>query len=855
MGFIGALAQSACGSSGSPAGSPGHGGGGHAGGGSAGASAGGGGGTAGAAGGGTDGGAGANTDGGAGADGGSADSVVTNPDGGGLDVPAEGGAGVDGPSSPAGAPLPLCTRTTDCAQGSSCVPYVWPDLYLPSTYSCPLSGTCEGQWVSTLGEGHCIPDGEAGGFCRATGSACDSGLGCDPLTLNDHDKCGCPIFGSFDTHGIEVDTPVRRCAPLVKGGAACGYDLVCDGHCNGPSIPAAAPGTCIGPGMLNGDCRATSPRCDTGLGCTAAVGGTCQTLATGECAFLGCADGFNCSFYSTLCVAAGSAGGTCRSTTPQCDPGLYCGSDQRAGMPAPNLGYCVTGFTGLCAPGRCPTGQSCTPTQTCAADGEAGGTCLAGSTCAKNGLACVNNNTCQFVGDGGSCTASSLCKVGSECSAGHVCTPFGGVGTACGTSANAHPCSTGLFCSAQGTCADPAQALAEGAPCGSLDVCGPGMKCAFTTSASTGTCRTMGAAGGACRPPVQGSGSTPCDAGLGCWPAPSSYSTCQPETLTAGAACSTDRSAATHCQRGLSCINKVCAVACRLHDPNGACDPGFACSSTSGSCVPGLPAGARCAGPDVQAACAVPNFCRKVGPDEAYASYQCAPAGYVEEVVATLPFIDACASGNHVTLEAGFQFTNVDARFAGHAKPNVQPQFPPPPFPILFWGLNVHFIVPSTKGFLTIDGISADVGIGNGYLPTGSFASAISAGLKPSTGAYGVGAAIAPFWDDLLLGEPPTSDICTTVTGAAPARKLVVEWAHAKRYGVAGSDLDFEVVFNETTNVIELAYKTLAPATGANAAWADGSRASIGLQSGYNGVAIRHEGAVVAGSGLRYTPR
>ena len=111
------------------------------------------------------------------------------------------------------------------------------------------------------------------------------------------------------------------------------------------------------------------------------------------------------------------------------------------------------------------------------------------------------------------------------------------------------------------------------------------------------------------------------------------------------------------------------------------------------------------------------------------------------------------------------------------------------------------------------------------------------------------------FSDDLILGDPPTSDICYVVTGNAPARALAVEWAHARRYGVAGSDLDFEIVLHETTSTIELAYRTLAPATGAGASWADGSRASIGLQSGYDGVAIRHDGTVKVGGGLRYTPR
>jgi hypothetical protein len=739
-------------------------------------------GAAGTAGGGAAGAAGTNADGGGGSAGATNDGAA-----GTADAPTSDG-GPDGNTSPAGAPLKVCASNPDCPVGSSCV-----------------GGT------STRTYGHCIPDGTSGGgLCRSTGTVCDTGLACDLLA------------------GSQFTAIYERCAPAVADGAACGLNAACqDAPCKGAG--ATVSGTCPTPGTVNNPCRATAPRCDAGLGCTATTNGTaCVTLtATTACSTTaGCPDGTDCNTALAMCIAPGALNGNCRAADPACDASLVCQNGRCFALAAVG-GFCATNAV-------CPAGTKCIGNQ-CMQGGAYLGPCASDGSC-NTGLTCAGDGTCRYAvfADGATCASTSSCKAGSSCTLytpTHVCAPVGTVGTTCYMAASdAHACATGLFCSELGSCQDPATAVAVAGACAYPMFCAPGSTCVTARNATSGICAVTGGAGGPCRPAAQGT--TPCDAGLGCYTftpqvnAPST--TCQPETLTAGMACNS-LSQTAHCVPGTTCRNNVCVApgklggTCRANDPTGGCDTLLACSASG--CVSGLADGATCS-PTTDPRCALPDICVTVG-----AASTCALAGYSEEAVATLPFIDACGPGIHVPLVAASTFLN--PRVNGHPATALNL-----PFPFRFWGSDQTLAWPSSRGFLKLGSDApSDIGVGNGYLPTDTF-----------------GPLIAPFWDDIQMGDAPASDICYAVTGTAPARKFVVEWAHAHRYGVPGSDLDFEIVINETTRVIELAYETLAPATGADASWSDGSRASIGLQSGYDSVAIRHAGAVVAGGGLRYTP-
>ena len=145
------------------------------------------------------------------------------------------------------------------------------------------------------------------------------------------------------------------------------------------------------------------------------------------------------------------------------------------------------------------------------------------------------------------------------------------------------------------------------------------------------------------------------------------------------------------------------------------------------------------------------------------------PAGYTESVVACIPFVDACTSGARV------QFIGQSSPVSRFGLVNSGPISLP--FTLSFWGSEQTAVFPTVNGTLgfNVYQLAGNDG-GNGNLPSYGYSS-------------GPGPMIAPFWDGLFLGPAPESDICYTTAGTAPARTFVVEWRHARRYGVRGSDL------------------------------------------------------------------
>jgi len=728
-----------------------------------------------------------------------------------------GGAGGAIPPLPAGSPLPLCTTVRDCVPGSRCIPAL-------------------GLTTNLLSEGHCIPDGTGAGQCRAASPRCDAGFGCDPNLTN-------------------------ICLPAVGAGDSCNASRVCpDGtRCVGD---LSGNSRCIPDGVIGGLCRSASPRCDAGLGC---LGALCAPLsADGSCDINStpCPDGSSC--INGQCTAIGAAGGDCRSTSPTCDSGLVCQTVfaqtvvQRCG---PGVGEgesctgslpCLDGLfcefaSGLCQRAGdvgstcfsgvpCRTGLSCDfSTGLCSRGGTLNTSCRAGAIC-DDGLICDQANVCRPAAsvspDGGPCNFG-FCQNGAFCTfsgglLGPICVRVGAAPPPCGDG-----CAPGLVCDT--TAAHCTAPLPVGTACNS-QICEPGSGCAPGPGGGAARCGLIGALGGPCRP--EAAGVAACDPGMICQSAPGisitpaiSASSCQPATIGPGEACLVAPTPDNNCAPPAACISSVCVLpgqfggACRRHDAAGSCDPLLGC--LAGRCVSGLGQGAACDRASTTSVCANPYVC--AGLD---GKSTCQPRGYDQTVVAA-DFFDACASGLHVTLLPQGTFSSRD---------NIPSSMPIViPFPFELWGVSYPQVVPSVNGVLLFAGAATaaqgGTAIGNGYLPSDQF-----------------GPAIAAFWDDLRLGDPPGSDICYQLVGAAPERRLVVQWKGAHRLSRAAVDLDFEVVLRES-NVVELAYRTLSPTSGEDAPWADGSRAAIGLQSGYSGRAVVHAGAVAPGVALRFTPR
>ena len=112
---------------------------------------------------------------------------------------------------------------------------------------------------------------------------------------------------------------------------------------------------------------------------------------------------------------------------------------------------------------------------------------------------------------------------------------------------------------------------------------------------------------------------------------------------------------------------------------------------------------------------------------------------------------------------------------------------------------------------------------------------------------------IAAFWDDLVVDG--TGKILYTTIGAAPNRKLIIQFTNMGFYGPPAFMGTFEVILNETTNIIQVQYRLVVDNTSTRA---HGESATIGIENsdGTAGVqyAYHNPEAVVTGKALSYTP-
>src|SRR5262245_8233290 len=85
---------------------------------------------------------------------------------------------------------------------------------------------------------------------------------------------------------------------------------------------------------------------------------------------------------------------------------------------------------------------------------------------------------------------------------------------------------------------------------------------------------------------------------------------------------------------------------------------------------------------------------------------------------------------------------------------------------------------------------------------------------------------IAPFWDDLIMKSG--SSVTVNTFGAAPNRKLVIEWSNMSVLNEGGDDLNssltFEAILFEGSNDVQLVYQSMSGPR------SDGSGATVGMQ-------------------------
>jgi len=132
-------------------------------------------------------------------------------------------------------------------------------------------------------------------------------------------------------------------------------------------------------------------------------------------------------------------------------------------------------------------------------------------------------------------------------------------------------------------------------------------------------------------------------------------------------------------------------------------------------------------------------------------------------------------------------------------------------FTFTFNGANYTSCSINYDGYITFNGASAN-----------QSRTPISGNSNTYSGA------ISPFALDLLSGG--TSDISYKTNGTTPNRTFIVEWKNAKRFngGARDGSLNFQIVLNESTNIVQVIYGTCTTNT-------DSLAAEVGLRGASNG--------------------
>jgi hypothetical protein len=649
----------------------------------------------------------------------------------------------------------------------------------------------------------------------------------------------CPTGQSYCVDGcVDLDTSSAHCgrcgnqcaaanAASVCAAGACAFTCNpgyadCDGvAANGCEANLAAPATC-------GSCMT---RCDATNGTAACAAGACAIACAagfGNCdgsAANGCetnlqTDATHCGACSTACAntngtpacAAGACAIACATGYGNCDANAANGCETSLATDRAHCGSCA-GASAVCASAQSCVGSACVtvcPYMTCTTAGV--NSCVDLATSAANCGAC--GRACALPNATPRCTASA-CAV-ATCNAGYgncdanaangcetnTVTDVGNCG-ACGTRcafANAATSCTGSVC-ALGAC-NAGFGNCDGNP---ANGCETDLR---TSPANCGACSNRCAppnAAGTCAAGVCGLGA--CTAGFADCDA-NAVNGCEVNTATDLAHCG------------------ACGNLCRNFGPAGS----SVC--TAGACVPTCNAGyANCDGNANNGCEASVNTNFNCGGCGRACSGICSATGgmcaagvnisYARSLYRFPPptLIDACAITGHLTYLPSVDDAQV---------------LVPMPFAMRFWN-------PTVAAGASINIAS------NGWIGMDGVASNALYGMIPDPVAPN--AIIAPYFTDLVTSA---AGVCTAVTGAAPYRRFIVEWADAVLYADRSRHVTFEAILNES-GTIEFYY-------GAMAAPPPAQNITVGLenQAGYTGVVICNPAiscGVVSGQVYGFVPQ
>ena len=134
-----------------------------------------------------------------------------------------------------------------------------------------------------------------------------------------------------------------------------------------------------------------------------------------------------------------------------------------------------------------------------------------------------------------------------------------------------------------------------------------------------------------------------------------------------------------------------------------------------------------------------------------------------------------------------------------------------------------------------------------------NFGSAYSAYSNSALSAAGANTSIYPFWDDLVTDASPYDQrpIYYATIGSAPNRKFIAQWTNMYFFSTTIQMGTFQVILNETTNVVQIQYRDLLGGTRAL-----GDSATIGLKKD-NFIYSQYSNNIASltqGQALVYTP-
>ena len=438
----------------------------------------------------------------------------------------------------------------------------------------PCAPACDGK---SCGEDGC------GGTCGACGlgEECEAGAcvvpcqaSCGAAVCGD-DGCGGSCGACVPNEVCEAGSCVVPCDPSCIGktcgddgcGGSCGacaFGEVCgEGTCSVPCVPACDSASC-GDNGCDGTCGTCAPGdvCD---------GGQCVTPCVPDCAGKSCGDD-GCDGTCGECASDEACQSGACVCVPDCDQ-KGCGGDG-------------CGSTcGECAPGQACQVGVCVDVCQASCDGKACGDDGCGQSCGDcdPAKACVENACVPFAAVCDACSTTAPCAVDLSC---RKWSKYPEV-TFCAAACQGGVCPPGFACSsASGLCLPDIDTICEAGAIVKTDACGNVLE-TVETCAPSEQCE-----GGTCVPKcVPSCGTASCgDDGCG-----GSCGSCGPAETCAEGACAVPGnvcdacSSAAPCGTALSCREwgaypgvTFCAEPCQP----GTCPGGFACSVSSGFCLP-----------------------------------------------------------------------------------------------------------------------------------------------------------------------------------------------------------------------------------------------------------------------------